>query len=120
IILLGFWASWCGPCMAEVPHLRGLATKFKDQPFAIVGVNGDPELSKAQHAVEELDIPWRSYWCGDKGPDGEIPRTWNVRGWPTVYVHDGNRVIRSKQVYGESREERLLQLLSDHDPIQSK
>ena len=47
---------------------------------------------------EERGSPGGSFWCGEKGPGGPIPRTWNVSGWPTVYVMDDAGVIRSKTI----------------------
>jgi thiol-disulfide isomerase/thioredoxin len=113
IVLVDFWASWCGPCMAEVPHLRQLASKFQGQPFVIVGVNGDLDRAKALETIDEYKITWPNYWCGDKGPHGELPRSWNVRGWPTTYLLDGDRVIRAKQIRGEALEKHISALLSE-------
>jgi thiol-disulfide isomerase/thioredoxin len=100
VFLLVFWASWCGPCVADVPHEKALVEHFKGRPFAVVGVNGDRSKPDAQKAVAEHEIPWRSFWDGDKGPNGPIALTWNVQGWPTVYVLDQKGVIRLKGVRG--------------------
>ena len=95
IVVLSFWASWCGPCMEMVPSEIHLAERMKGKPFALVGVNGDAVRNDANHAIEKEKITWQSFWSKE-GPEGSIPRIWNVPGWPTVYVLDQNGVIRFK------------------------
>jgi thiol-disulfide isomerase/thioredoxin len=95
IVVLSFWASWCGPCMAMVPSEARLAERMKGKPFALVGVNGDAIRDDAKHAIEKEKMTWPSFWS-KKGPDGPIPTAWNVAGWPMVYVIDPDGVIRLK------------------------
>jgi thiol-disulfide isomerase/thioredoxin len=106
-VMLSFWASWCGPCMGLIPHERELVEKYKERPFALIGVNGDPEKKDLKKVLETNKITWRSFWCGDKGPEGPIPMTWNVNSWPTVYVIDATGVIRSKNAHGKSLDARI-------------
>jgi thiol-disulfide isomerase/thioredoxin len=108
IVVLSFWASWCGPCMAMVPSEVRLAERMKGKPFVLVGVNGDGIRDDAKHAVEEEKMTWPSFWS-IKGPDGPIPTSWNVSGWPTVFVLDSNGVIRFKsEGYGGTNTENIL------------
>lgn len=100
-VLLVFWAAWCGPCMAAVPHEKELVERFKGRPFALLGVNGDGDLKGAKKAVEQFQIPWRSFWNGKDGPGGPIAVAWNVRGWPTTYLIDHEGIIRHKELHGE-------------------
>ena len=99
-VLLVFWAAWCGPCMAAVPHEKELVERFKGRPFALLGVNGDGDLKGAKKAVEQFQIPWRSFWNGKDGPGGPIAVAWNVRGWPTTYLIDHEGIIRHKELHG--------------------
>lgn len=94
IVLLSFWGSWCGPCMAMIPHERKLAERMADLPVALVGVNSDTDRADGKRAVEKEKITWPSFWCGTNGNDGPIPTTWNVKGWPTVYLLDPKGTIR--------------------------
>jgi thiol-disulfide isomerase/thioredoxin len=113
VVLLVFWASWCGPCMAAVPHERELVTKFKGRPFALIGVNGDEDKDKANKTVTKHEINWRSFWNGKEGPGGPISRDWNVRGWPTVYVIDAKGVIRHKYLHGKRLDGPLEELVAE-------
>lgn len=94
VIVLTFWASWCGPCMQMVPHERAMAERFKDKPLALIGVNGDGDISDAQRAASKEKMTWPSFWNGAGGPDESIAAALNVRAWPTIYIIDQKGVIR--------------------------
>ena len=107
VVLLSFWASWCGPCLGLIPHERELVEQYRGRPFALIGVNGDPDKKELKPALEKYKITWRSFWAGDKGPEGPIPMRWNVNGWPTVYVLDAEGVIRSKTALGKTLDAKI-------------
>jgi thiol-disulfide isomerase/thioredoxin len=113
VVLLSFWGSWCGPCMALVPQERELMEKYKGRPFALVGVNSDPDKVALQKVLKEQKITWRSFWCGKDGPDGELPRSWNINGWPTAYLIDHAGVIRGKHLYGSALDTKIRKLVSE-------
>ena len=113
VVVLSFWGTWCGACMNELPHEREIAVRLKDKPFALVGVNSDPNKEQVKATTEKQRITWRSFWCGEKGTDGEIPRAWNVQGWPTVYVIDHTGIIRAKQVAGLGMDRIVDRLIED-------
>jgi thiol-disulfide isomerase/thioredoxin len=112
VVVLTFWATWCGPCMAMVPHERTLVNRFGGKPFALLGINGDQDRDAGKRAVREHQINWRSWW--DAGAKKEpISRTWNVRTWPTGYVIDHKGVIRYKNLRGKELEEAVERLLQE-------
>ena len=80
------------------PHERSLVEKYKNEPFAIVGINSDSDLEKLKPVREQEHISWRSFWNGPKGTAGPISTAWNVRGWPTLYILDAKGTIRYKSV----------------------
>jgi len=81
-----------------IPHERSLVEKYEDAPFAIVGVNSDPNLAQILSVCERENISWRSFWNGPDGSRGPISRAWDVEGWPTLYILDAKGVIRYKSV----------------------
>ncbi len=113
VVLLSFWGTWCGPCMMLVPHERELVARMKDRPFALIGVNSDVDKTKLKSAMRRAGITWRSFWCGAKGADGDIPSAWNVPGWPTVYLLDHKGVIRAKQVTGKALDRIVNKLVGE-------
>jgi thiol-disulfide isomerase/thioredoxin len=94
VVVVNFWATWCGPCMALVPHERALVKRLEGKPFVLVGVSGDEDADKARQAVRREDMTWRSWWDG--GRDGPTATRWNVHAWPAIYVLDRQGIIRYK------------------------
>jgi thiol-disulfide isomerase/thioredoxin len=93
VVMLSFWATWCPPCMALVPHEREVVDKLKDKPFALVGVNGDELTDAVRKTIADKQITWRSFQNQPKdGP--AISDAWDIDGWPTIYLIDHTGVIR--------------------------
>ncbi len=93
------------------PHERSLVKRLADKPFALLGINSDPDKDALKKAMEEEKITWRSWW--DKTTSGPIARTWNIHGWPTIYVLDAKGVIRYKNVRGEAMDKAVDTLLKE-------
>jgi thiol-disulfide isomerase/thioredoxin len=95
VVVLSFWASWCGPCMDLVPHERSLVERLEGKPFALLGIDGDADRQKARKTIAKERMNWPSWWDQRDG-DGPIATAWNVHTWPTLYILDHNGVIRYK------------------------
>ena len=98
VVLISFWADWCGSCRAQIPYERALAARMQDRPFVLLGVNGDGDKDKLRALIAREGIAWRSWWDGGGSANspGPIARQFNVRTWPTLYLIDHNGVIRHK------------------------
>jgi hypothetical protein len=95
------------------PHERSLVKRLEGKPFALIGVNSDPDKDKLKERMTKEQITWRSFWNGPKGPDGPISHAWNVRGWPTIYVLDAKGTIRFRGVRGEAMDKAVDELLKE-------
>ena len=62
VVVLNFWASWCGPCMAMVPQERALVKRLEGKPFVLLGFNGDDERATASKVAKSEGMSWRSWW----------------------------------------------------------
>lgn len=95
------------------PHERSLVKQLADKPFVLIGVNSDEDLQRAQKAVKEKDITWRSFWNGEHGTSGPIAVKWSVTMWPTIYVIDAKGTIRFKGVRDEELDSAITELLAE-------
>ncbi|MAB79034.1 MAG: hypothetical protein CMJ89_06730 [Planctomycetes bacterium] len=93
------------------PHERSLVERLKDEPFALIGVNSDPDREALKEVLAKENITWRSFW--DEDTRGEIATAWNVSGWPTIYVLDHEGVIRFKNVRGDALDEAIDTLMAE-------
>lgn len=92
VVMLDFWAFWCGPCVSMFPHNRELVEKYKNRPFAIVGVNADRTKGDISNGLRQHKITWRSFDDGTVG--NKIVSKLAIRAFPTMMLIDGNGVIR--------------------------
>lgn len=102
VVLLDFWATWCGPCIATFPRLRGLHKKYKDKGFVIVGVtelygsgDGKPmskleELDYLNEFKRKYDLPYPFAIA----EDGQDASKYGINAYPTTFLLDRKGVVR--------------------------
>jgi hypothetical protein len=94
------------------PHERSLVKRLEGMPFALIGVNSDQDRDALKEVLEKEHITWRSFWNGGS-TSGPISDAWRVRGWPTIYVLDGNGTVRARNVRGEAMDRAVDRLLAE-------
>ncbi|KON87580.1 thiol:disulfide interchange protein [Sporosarcina globispora] len=102
-VLLNFWASWCPPCRAEMPHMEKLFNKYKDENFDILAVNltnTEKNSGDAEKFVKELGLTFSI----PMDVKGAVGADYNIMAYPTSYFIDSDGVIREK-VLGALNEE---------------
>ena len=106
VVVIDFWATWCGPCVRALPHMRELAETFADEEFVMVGVSRDRPGSEQQvrRVLEQHEITY---------PNGidvaNIAREYGVRGIPNVVLIDRNGIVRSRKVGFSAASARALE-----------
>lgn len=95
-ILLECWASWCGPCKRDIPHVKEVMKKYGGKGFRIIGISLDTDREAWKKAIEEYSIPWTQL-SDLKGFTGSFTRTYKIRGIPTCILIDpqGKIIMRN-------------------------
>lgn len=96
VVLLDFWASWCGPCKQEFPFLVKLHEKLKDKDFTVLAINVDTELDNAVAFLARQKTKPGFPIIYDKA--GKLPALYKVGGMPTTVLIDKNGVVRYRQI----------------------
>jgi thiol-disulfide isomerase/thioredoxin len=116
VVIIDFWATWCGPCVAEMPHLKELYKQYRDHGVEFIGVSLDqPEdqggLEALKKFVDEKEISWPQYYQG-KGWDSEFSGEWGINGIPALFAIDKDGNLRSVDARGKL-DELIPQLLAE-------
>ncbi|RMH43111.1 MAG: TlpA family protein disulfide reductase [Gammaproteobacteria bacterium] len=90
IILLNFWASWCGPCREEMPKLEALHQKYKDLGVKIVGVNLDTERPQSEPLLKDTGVTFTILF----DTEGKVGEMFKVETMPSTYLIDRDGRIR--------------------------
>jgi peroxiredoxin len=89
-VLVNFWASWCTPCIEEMPSIRRLSEVMRDRPFSVLAVNVGEVPLRARTAAQRLRLTFPVAL----DQDGAVFGTWQATVLPTTYILDGDGVIR--------------------------
>ncbi len=110
VTLIDFWASWCGPCRAEMPNVVKAYNEYKNKGFGIVGVSLDNSADAWKKAIKDLNITWPQM-SDLKGWECEGAQLYAVRGIPATFMISQEGIIVAKDVRGEEIAKKLDELL---------
>ena len=111
-ILVDFWASWCGPCKAEMPNVVKCYHKYKDRGLDIVSISLDNNKDRWVKAIDEWGMPWH-HMSDLKGWDCEGAKVYGVTGIPHMMLLDKDGKILARGLYGESLYAKLAEIFPE-------
>ena len=111
VLVIDFWASWCGPCRAEIPHLKQYYEEFKNnKDVAFLSVSIDAKRADWEKAVKEENMPWLQLLAPNGGK--EIMESYQFSGIPFIIVLDKEGKIYKKHLRGEKVRDAVNDVLS--------
>jgi len=103
IVMIDFWATWCGPCVGELPNVIKTYEKYHDKGFEIIGVSLDKDKEKLTAFLKENKMTWPQYFDG-RGWQNEVSSKCGVNSIPSTYLLDKEGKIIAKGLRGEALE----------------
>jgi thiol-disulfide isomerase/thioredoxin len=110
VVLVDFWATWCGPCMEEMPNVIATYKKYHDQGFEIVGVSLDKDKDSVASYLKAKEITWPQYFDGLFW-DNKLAVQYGVHEIPTNYLLDGTGTILGKELRGPALDQAVAAAL---------
>ena len=94
VVLLDFWATWCGPCMAKLPEIQQINAKYKDQGFQLLGISLDQDKDALLKTVKSKKMDWPEYFDG-KGWENAVSMRFGVQAIPAAWLVDKQGIAHS-------------------------
>ncbi len=112
VILLDFWASWCKPCVQEMPFMKDLYKEFKGKKFLFIGLNVDEKKEDAEKFIKENGIEWKQIWLGEE-KNKNILNLYQVKALPSTFLIDKKGILRNVNLRGEALKEAIRNLIKE-------
>ena len=93
VVLLDFWATWCGPCCRAMPEVKEAYHTYKERGFEVIGINLDQDLAAMNSYTQKEGLPWPQYFDG-KGWENEVAKRFHVKSIPRFLILDREGVVR--------------------------
>jgi len=110
VVLLDFWASWCGPCRKENPNVVKMYKKYQEKGFDILGVSLDKTKDRWLKAIKQDGLTWH-HVSDLRGWSNSAARIYNVTSIPQTILLDKDGKIIARNLRGASLERKLEELL---------
>jgi thiol-disulfide isomerase/thioredoxin len=115
VVLIDFWATWCGPCREALPNIQEIARKFSGQPLVILSVSLDSDDAAWRKFVAKHDMTWLQYRDGYW--NGPLAHLFGVTEIPHTFTIDADGVLADEHIGDANIEKRLKKLCAQADQM---
>jgi thiol-disulfide isomerase/thioredoxin len=116
VVLIDFWATWCGPCREALPHMQQIAKKFQGQPLVVLSVSLDSDEQKWKDFIAKNGMTWLHY--RDGGFTGPVSNLFGVKAIPHTFTIDADGVLQDEHIGDASIEGKLKKLIARAQELQ--
>jgi peroxiredoxin len=110
LTIVDFWASWCGPCRAELPEMKKIYAEFKSKGVGMVGISFDSKKESWLKAIKTMGLDYQ-HISDLKGWESAAAKAYNVKAIPFTMLIDKKGVIVGRDLHGEALKARIAELL---------
>jgi thiol-disulfide isomerase/thioredoxin len=118
VVLIDFWATWCGPCREALPHVRDIAKKFSGQPLVVLSISLDKDEAKWRDFVAKNEMTWTQ--IRDDGFDGKVATIFAVHAIPATFTIDADGVLQDQHVGDADMVGKLKKLVARAQAVQTQ
>jgi peroxiredoxin len=111
VVLVDFWATWCGPCRVELPNVIETYEKFHAKGFEVMGISLDSDKDALLKYIKAKNMPWQQYFDG-KGWENKLSQQFGVTGIPATFLLDGEGKVIAKDIRGDELGKQVAQALA--------
>jgi thiol-disulfide isomerase/thioredoxin len=112
VVLVDFWASWCGPCIGEMPNVVSTYKKLHDKGFEIVGISLDQDKEAMEGALKKHEMTWVQYFDGG-GWENKISKSFGIQSIPAAWLIDKKGMLREMGLRGDALGAGVEKLLAE-------
>ena len=112
VVLLDFWAVWCGPCIAEMPNVKKVYDTYKDEGFDVIGISLDTDEDRLRDYLKENEIPWRQVFSG-KGWHSPVARQYHISAIPAPWLIAKDGTLITHQARGNALERLVAEAVKE-------
>lgn len=109
VVLIDFWATWCGPCKQELPHIKKIAQEFANEPLVIISVSWDSDEAQWKDFIAKNDMTWVQY----RDADHSLSNIFGINAIPHYFTIDDDGVLTAEMLgKGSNVESKLKKLIA--------